>query len=77
MSRHCLRSAFLLYLMQKGNICELHFTGEKQGDEHIFLKAQAPFVEKGSCLSFVLEEGILVEWTFDGNDVIYSEREEE
>ena len=61
----------------EGNICELHFTGEKQGDEHIFLKAQAPFVEKGSCLSFVLEEGILVEWTFDGNDVIYSEREEE
>lgn len=61
----------------EGNICELHFIGEKQGDEHIFLKALAPFVEKGSCLSFVLEEGILMEWTFDGNDVIYSEREEE
>lgn len=61
----------------EGNICELYFTGEKQGDEHIFLKALAPFVEKGSCLSFVLEEGILMEWTFDGNDVTYSEREEE
>lgn len=33
----------------EGNICELHFTGEKQGDEHIFLKALAPFVKKGSC----------------------------
>ena len=22
----------------EGNICELHFTGEKQGDEHIFLR---------------------------------------
>ena len=61
----------------EGNICELHFTGEKQGDEHIFLKALAPFVKKGSGLSFVLEEGILMEWTFDGNDVTYSEREEE
>ena len=61
----------------EGNICELHFTGEKQGDELMFGKSRSPYCERDSWLSCVLREGIVLQCTFDGNDVIYSEREEE
>lgn len=54
-----------------GNIINVEFIGEKYGDEKIFFMALAPFVESGSYISFIGEDGDSWEWFFDGKVVIY------
>lgn len=51
---------------ETGDITDLHFSGEKLGDELEFFKVIAPFVEKGSFLEMQGEDGSLWRWMFDG-----------
>ena len=56
---------------QSGDICNLDFTGEKCGEEEIFFKALAPYVETGSYLCFEGEDGSTWKWDFSGGKVEY------
>jgi hypothetical protein len=49
-----------------GDICDVEFVGEKYGDEKIFFSAIATYVEPGSFLCFVGEDGS--EWKWEFND---------
>ena len=52
-----------------GDICSVEFTGEKYGDEKIFFKALAPYVESGSYIAFEGENGFEWEWFFNDGKV--------
>ena len=41
----------------KGNICNVKFTGQKYGSENVFFNALAPYVESGSYIAFEGENG--------------------
>lgn len=56
---------------QNGDICNVKFIGEKYGDEEIFFKALAPYVESGSYLCFKGEDGDTWKWSFNGESVAY------
>lgn len=55
----------------EGNIVNVEFTGEKFGDEEIFFMALAPYIEKGSYISFEGEDGCEWTWFFNGKKVKY------
>ena len=57
----------------EGNIVNVEFTGEKFGDEKIFFTALAPYIEKGSYVSFEGEDGREWTWLFNGEEVNYLE----
>jgi len=50
----------------KGNVNDICFTGEKLGDDEIVFDAIAPYVEKGSTIEMMGEDGVLWRWLFDG-----------
>lgn len=52
-----------------GDICNVKFTGKKYGDEDIFFSALAPYVESGSYIGVVLEEGVTWKWYFYNGEV--------
>ena len=56
---------------QDGDIYNVEFTGEKYGDEEIFFKALAPYVESGSYLCFKGEDGDTWRWEFNNGEVKY------
>lgn len=49
-----------------GDIEEIEFTGEKAGDDFVLFDAIASFVEKGSFIEMVGEDGEMWRWLFDG-----------
>ena len=49
-----------------GNIIAVHFRGEKIGDEIYLWRALAPYVEPGSFIEMLGEDGARWRWTFDG-----------
>lgn len=56
---------------QNGDICSVEFIGQKYGDEDIFFKALAPYVETGSYLCFKGEDGDTLKWSFDDGSVTH------
>lgn len=56
---------------ENGDICDVEFTGEKYGDEEIFFKALAPYIESGSYLCFEGEDGDIWKWVFEDGKVTY------
>lgn len=56
-------------LDQNGDICNVEFIGQKYGDEDIFFKALAPYVETGSYLCFIGEDGDTLKWIFNDGSV--------
>jgi hypothetical protein len=51
---------------EHGDIVDVQFIGEKLGDELLFFKAIAPFVEPGSFIEMRGEDGGMWRWVFDG-----------
>jgi hypothetical protein len=51
---------------ENGNICGINFDGEKYGDDGILFNAIAPYVEAGSYIEMVGEDGAKWRWIFDG-----------
>lgn len=52
-----------------GDICNVEFIGGKYGDEDLFFSGLAPYVESGSYICCVLEEGITLKWHFNNGKV--------
>lgn len=50
------------------DICNLSFTGVKNGDEAIFFKALAPYIESGSRLTYKTEENVIYIWRFENGE---------
>lgn len=50
----------------EGNIWDLVFTGQKYVDDNILFEALAPYIQKGSWIEFLGEDGSLFRFTFDG-----------
>ena len=55
-----------------GDICDVEFTGEKYGDEEIFFKALAPYVESGSYICFMGEDDSEWKLIFNNGEVEYA-----
>ena len=55
---------------ENGNIDSLYFGQDKLCDEEIWLDAIAPFVEIGSFIEMIGEDGNLWRWIFDGKNCI-------
>lgn len=56
---------WLVELDSSGNINEIiEFLGEKYGDEDLLFSTLAPFVEKGSYITMLGEDGIIWRWFF-------------
>ena len=51
------------------NIINISFEGEKYGDDLIFFKVIAPYVEAGSYIQMQGEDGEMWRWVFDGKTV--------
>jgi hypothetical protein len=49
-----------------GNVDNIEFTGEKLGQDKLLFDAIAPFVEPGSYIEMVGEDGARWKWKFDG-----------
>jgi hypothetical protein len=49
---------------EEGNITDIQFAGEKYGDEEALFSALAPFVDSGSFIEMVGEEGDHWRWCF-------------
>src|SRR5690606_21320852 len=47
-----------------GDIVGLRFRGERLGDDRVLFEAIAPFVEPGSFIEMVGEDGAIWRWTF-------------
>jgi len=54
----------------EGNIVNLEYQGEKQGDEIELFKAMAPFVKPGSYIDMMGEDGNDWRWYFDGTSCV-------
>ena len=52
-------------LDENDNIFDIHFTGEKSGDEDRLFQAIAPYVRDGSYISMCGEDHYLWRWFFD------------
>lgn len=53
-----------------GHIIDLEWEGEKSGDDEILFDAIAPFVEKGSYIQMIGEDGYRWRWKFDGKKCV-------
>lgn len=51
---------------ESGDIVDIQFTGEKLGEEIELFKAIAPYVEAGSFIEMLGEDGGMWRWLFDG-----------
>ena len=51
---------------ETGDITNISFTGEKFGDDDVFFTALAPFIEAGSEMTFMGEDGEAWKYKFDG-----------
>ena len=51
----------------------IYFEGEKSGDDMVLFKAIAPFVEPGSYIEMVGEDGYLWRFYFDGKTCVEQE----
>lgn len=60
-------------LDEGGNIVDLMFEGEKLGDDKQLFDALAPFVEVGSYLQMLGEDGSSWRWVFDGTRCVEQE----
>jgi hypothetical protein len=49
-----------------GNVDAIWFAGEKIGDDELLFNAIAPFVEAGSFIEMMGEDGTRWKWVFDG-----------
>jgi hypothetical protein len=58
---------------ERGNITELEFRGEKRGSEDELFAALAPFVEDGSEIRMVGEDGTIWRWLFRDGKVCRQE----
>lgn len=52
-----------------GDITDIDFTGEKYGDDDVLFKTIAPFVEAGSFIHFIGEDGNQWKFTFNGKEM--------
>ena len=50
-----------------GNVTRLSFTGEKSGDDLVLFNAIAPFVQDGSYIEMLGEDGDRWRWIFQDN----------
>jgi len=57
-------------LDESGDIVDIYFSGEKMGDDEIFFKAIAPFVEPDSFIQMRGEGDDMWRWFFDGKNCI-------
>lgn len=48
------------------NIVDINFCGEKLGDDFTLFQAIAPYVESGSMIEMLGEDGAHWRWVFDG-----------
>jgi len=55
---------------EDGNVYYIHFIGEKSGDDDILFNAIAPFVEEGSFIQMLGEEGEMWRWVFNDEKCI-------
>ena len=53
-----------------GNICDIYFEGEKIGDEAFLFTTLAPYIEKGSYLTYRGEDNAMWQYYFDGEKMI-------
>jgi len=53
-------------LSEDASIVGLDFIGENLGDEDVLFTELAPFVESGSYLTVVGEDGVIWRWLFEG-----------
>jgi hypothetical protein len=53
----------------KGDITEIEFIGQKLGDDFILFKAIASFIESGSYIVMLGEDGTLWRWFFENGEV--------
>ncbi|MFA5135641.1 MAG: hypothetical protein WC505_07710 [Patescibacteria group bacterium] len=51
----------------EGNICGLEFEDRKIGQEEVLFRAIAPYVEPGSFIEILGEDGTRWRWVFDGS----------
>ena len=58
-----------------GNIVDIRFDGEKLGDDEVFFKAIAPFVQDGSFIEMRGEDNAMWRWKFSNGKLreIYPE----
>jgi hypothetical protein len=49
-----------------GDVDNIQFTGEKAGDDRLLFEAIAPYVEPGSYIEMLGEDGARWKWKFDG-----------
>jgi hypothetical protein len=59
-----------VYEDEFGNIINIDFTGEKIGDDEVLFQTIAKYVEQGSFIQMVGEDGHIWRWFFDGEDVL-------
>lgn len=55
---------------EEGDIVGIQFCGEKAGDDLALFKVLAPFVEAGSFVHMVGEDGAQWKWIFDGKTCV-------
>ena len=53
----------------QGDIVGISFSGEKRGDDEVFLRAIAPFLKEHSHITMRGEDGFVWKWTFDGAEL--------
>lgn len=58
---------------EKQDIFKLEFIGEKLGDDFLLFKTIAPWVEAGSYIEMLGEDGALWRWIFDGKTCVEKE----
>jgi len=51
---------------EQGCIIDIHFRGEKLGDDHALFNAIAPFVDEGSYIEMLGDDGAHWKWAFNG-----------
>jgi len=52
------------------DIVKLDFVGEKLGDERVLFSKLAPFVQSGSYIEMIGEDGARWRWVFEQGDVV-------
>jgi len=53
---------------ERGDVIDLFFNGQKLGDDELLFQTIAPFVEAGSYIEILGEEGEMWRWAFDDKE---------
>lgn len=66
---------WLIQVDEAGDVVDIEFTRSKIGDEQILFTAIAPYVDAGSFIEMVGEDGARWRWTFNGDtcEEVYAE----